>query len=230
MIAALQNVYKQYDQPGSGAIQVVLENLSLTIEKHDSIAIIGPSGSGKSTLLNILGTLDTPSSGKVLLNNIPVDTLDEKRLAGIRNRFIGFVFQLHYLLPQLTLMENVLLPVLPVRDADYRRNAEQRARQLIDRVGLNDQIQQRPHQMSVGECQRAALVRALINNPSLLLADEPTGSLDSENAARLGELLKDLHMETGLAMVVVTHSMEIARGMKKIYRLTSGVLQQMTQP
>jgi lipoprotein-releasing system ATP-binding protein len=230
MIAALHNVFKQYDQPGSGESHVILRNLSLTIEEHDSIAITGPSGSGKSTLLNILGTLDAPSSGKVLLNNIPVDSLDEKHKAEMRNRFIGFVFQLHYLLPQLTLMQNVLLPVLPVKDAEYRKSAEQRARQLIERVGLNGQIHQRPHQMSVGECQRAALVRALINNPSLLLADEPTGSLDSENAARLGELLNDLHKESGLAMVVVTHSMEMASGMKKTYRLTSGALQQITQP
>ena len=218
MLAELQHISKQYDHP-------VLKEISLTIDRGDSIAIVGPSGSGKSTLLNILGTLDRPSSGKVILNGEAVELLDDNRLAGIRNRFIGFVFQLHYLLPQLTLLENILLPVLPERNKSLVKEAEHRAFRLIERVGLADRITHLPSQLSVGECQRAAVVRALINQPGLLLADEPTGSLDEENAASLGMLLGELNREEKMGMVVVTHSMEMAKGMKVIYRLHSGSLE-----
>lgn len=224
MPAALQNISKHYGQPGSGIINMVLNQISLTIGEGDSIAIIGPSGSGKSTLLNILGTLDKPSSGKVFLDGTDVNTFNENRLATIRNQAIGFVFQLHHLLPQLTLIENVLLPVMPVKDKTIRKEALDRAHHLIERVGLTGQIHQRPYQLSVGECQRAAVVRALINKPRLLLADEPTGSLDAEHAGELGRLFAELNQEHNLAVVVVTHSMELANRMGKTYQLSSGKL------
>ncbi len=228
MLAELKNISKHYVQPGSGIRNVILSQVSLAIGFKDSIAIVGPSGSGKSTLLNILGTLDKPSSGAVFLDGEPAAVLDENRLAETRNRLIGFVFQLHHLLPQLTLIENVLLPALPVKDKHTRKITEEHAFHLIERVGLTKQIHQRPLQMSVGECQRAALVRALVNRPRLLLADEPTGSLDAENAGRLGQLLVELNREQDLAVVLVTHSLELASRMGKIYRLTSGKLNLMS--
>jgi ABC-type lipoprotein export system ATPase subunit len=229
MLAELQDISKYYEQPGSGIRNVILNQVSLTIETKDSIAIVGPSGSGKSTLLNMLGTLDRPSSGKVILDGSHTDEMDDKRLAKIRNQFIGFVFQLHHLLPQLTLLENVLLPALPVKDKSIRKETTERAYQLIERVGLAKQVHHRPGQLSVGECQRAALVRALINQPRLLLADEPTGSLDAENAIHLGQLLSELNQEHDLAVVLVTHSFELAARMKRIYSLSSGKLQ-LTDP
>lgn len=218
MLAELQQVSKHYDHP-------VLNGISLVVNAGDSIAITGPSGSGKSTLLNILGTLDRPTSGRVVLNGKQVDLLNEDQLAGIRRTFIGFVFQLHYLLPQLTLLENILLPLLPEKDRAMVKAAEQRAFRLIERVGLSSRISHLPGALSVGECQRAAVVRALINKPGLLLADEPTGSLDEENAATLGSLLTELNREEKLGMVVVTHSMELAGRMNVICRLHHGNLE-----
>ncbi|MEI7725111.1 MAG: ABC transporter ATP-binding protein [Bacteroidota bacterium] len=227
MFAELQNISKHYGLPGSETHNVILHQISLTIGEKDSIAIVGPSGSGKSTLLNILGTLDRPSSGKVMLDGHEVLRMNENQLAGLRNQFIGFVFQLHHLLPQLTLIENVLLPALPVKDKTIRKMTVDRAHQLIERVGLKSQIHQRPLQMSVGECQRAAVVRALVNQPRLLLADEPTGSLDAENASHLAQLLVELNKEQNLAIVLVTHSMDLASRMGKSYQLTSGKLLEM---
>jgi len=222
MLAELQHVSKHYDQP-------VLKDISLIIHRGDSIAIVGPSGSGKSTLLNILGTLDRPTSGRVIINGEPVGSLDDDRRAGIRNHFIGFVFQLHYLLPQLTLFENVLLPLLPEKNRSVVQAAERRAVQLIERVGLRERSHHLPGQLSVGECQRAAVVRALVNKPGLLLADEPTGSLDEEHAAALGNMLAGLNFEEKMGLVVVTHSMELARRMKVIYRLHQGRLLKMEE-
>ena len=227
MLAELQNISKYYTQPGSDVRNIILKQVSLSIGEKDSIAIVGPSGSGKSTLLNILGTLDRPSSGKVMMDGHEVLRMNENQLAGLRNEFIGFVFQLHHLLPQLTLIENVLLPALPVKDKAIRKIAVERAHQLIERVGLKSQIHQRPLQMSVGECQRAAVVRALVNQPRLLLADEPTGSLDAENASQLAQLLAELNREHNLAIVVVTHSLDLASLMEKRYQLTSGKLMEM---
>ncbi|TSA30061.1 MAG: ABC transporter ATP-binding protein [Bacteroidetes bacterium] len=222
MLAALQQVDKSYDHP-------VLKEVSLTIAPGDSIAIVGPSGSGKSTLLNILGTLDRPSSGQVILNGELVKSMNENQLAGIRNRFIGFVFQLHYLLPQLTLIENVMLPTLPEKNKKSVKEAEERAHRLLERVGLSELAYRLPGTMSVGECQRAAVVRALINRPGLLLADEPTGSLDEDHAQALGELLAELNREENMGLVVVTHSIELARRMKVRYLLHSGRLEKMEE-
>jgi lipoprotein-releasing system ATP-binding protein len=229
MLAELQNVSKYYGQPNTDNRNLVLDKVSLAIGERDSIAIAGPSGSGKSTLLNILGTLDHPSSGEVMLDGIRVESMSEQQLAHYRNQFVGFVFQLHYLLPQLTLIENVLLPTLPLKDRGLQSAAVARAHHLIEKVGLKKQIHQRPGQMSVGECQRAAVVRALINQPRLLLADEPTGSLDAGNAMQLGQLLAELNVDPGLAVVVVTHSMDLASLMKKIFKLSSGQLHHTSQ-
>jgi ABC-type lipoprotein export system ATPase subunit len=224
MLAELQHITKFYDQPGFAIQNQVLHEISLQISENERIAIVGPSGSGKSTLLNILGTLDQPSSGKVLLNGELIEQLPEVRLAEIRNSFIGFVFQMHHLLPQLTLLENVLLPLLPRKDKIILKSARERALHLIDRVGLSEHLQHYPAQLSVGECQRTAVVRALINQPRLLLADEPTGSLDAANANQLATLLTELNHEQNVALVLVTHSMELASRMDKIYQLHEGRL------
>ena len=224
MLAELQHITKFYEQPGSSIRNQVLDDISLQIAENERIAIVGPSGSGKSTLLNILGTLDKPTSGKVQLEGKDVDVMNENQLAEIRNTLIGFVFQMHHLLPQLTLLENVLLPLLPQKDKTILKSAQERALKLIERVGLSDHIRQFPSQLSVGECQRTAVVRALINQPKLLLADEPTGSLDADNASQLAQLLIELNREQNVALVIVTHSMELAGKMDKIYQLREGKL------
>jgi ABC-type lipoprotein export system ATPase subunit len=224
MLAELSQITKYYEQQDSSVRNHVLQEISLQIANNERIAIVGPSGSGKSTLLNILGTLDRPSSGKVLLDGAAVDQMQEVQLAELRNTFMGFVFQMHHLLPQLTLFENVMLPVLPRKDKSATKAAGQRAVHLIERVGLINHMHQYPSQLSVGECQRAAVVRALINQPRLLLADEPTGSLDAANAEKLATLLAELNREQNVAMVIVTHSMELAAKMDKIYQLREGRL------
>ena len=222
MLAELQQISKYYEQPGSAIQNRVLNDISLQIDRNERIAIVGPSGSGKSTLLNIIGTLDKPSSGRVLLDGASIGQMDENHLALLRNSFIGFVFQMHHLLPQLTLLENIMLPLLPQKDKKVIEEARQRALQLIDRVGLSGHIHQFPSQLSVGECQRTAVIRALINRPKLLLADEPTGSLDADNAAQLAQLLIEVNREQNVALVIVTHSMELASKMDKIYQLCEG--------
>ncbi len=226
MLAELQHVSKHYQQPGSSIRNEVLADISLQVADNERIAIVGPSGSGKSTLLNILGTLDKPSSGKVLLDGTSIEQMNENRLAETRNAFIGFVFQMHHLLPQLTLLENVMLPLLPQNNHTVLKTANERALHLIDRVGLSGHLHQYPSQLSVGECQRTAVVRALINQPRLLLADEPTGSLDAANASQLVTLLTELNREQNVALVLVTHSLELAGKMERIYRLHEGKLVQ----
>lgn len=229
MFIELNKISKYYESGGRIANerqkrQEVLTDISLTVNAGDAIAIVGPSGSGKSTLLNIIGTLDTPTSGTVTFNGSDILSFDESALAKIRNRNIGFVFQQHYLLPQLTLIENVLLPVITQKDKLNAKTAGARAISLLNSVGLAEYIHKFPGQMSVGECQRAAVVRALINEPELILADEPTGSLDNESAQQLAELLSDLKNEYPVAMVIVTHSSELAKRMTSVYRLYKGKL------
>lgn len=224
MIVKLDKVSKHYEIAGLKKTRKVLDEVSIIIETADSIAIVGPSGSGKSTLLNIIGTLDRASSGTVLFDNKNLYSFDENQLAEIRNNKIGFVFQMHHLLPQLSLLENVMVPVLAKRDKALRILAKERAMELLDFVGLSDRIDQRPGQLSVGECQRAAVVRALINEPELILADEPTGSLDQETAEHLGELLQEINSKQNIAIVVVTHSEKLANKMGRIYKLTNGKL------
>jgi len=224
MIIELLNISKQYQNGKGGNKRQVLNDISLTINAGESMAIIGPSGSGKSTLLNIIGTLDPPTSGKVFFKGTELNAMTEEALAQIRNQHIGFVFQMHYLLPQLNLIENVLVPVIPEKDKSRRKAAQVRAMDLLQHVGLADKIHQFPGKMSVGECQRVAVVRALINNPELILADEPTGSLDHDSASLLGELLIDINKTFTVSIVVVTHSSELARTMNKVYKLVNGQL------
>ncbi|NVO09653.1 MAG: ABC transporter ATP-binding protein [Bacteroidales bacterium] len=224
MIIELSKVGKSYINPGTNIHRDVLADINFQVNSGDSIAIIGPSGSGKSTLLNIIGTLDTPSSGIVKFKGDDVVSFDEKRLAQVRNRNIGFVFQSHHLLPQLSLIENVLVPIIPNGKVNGKAISA-RAMELLDSVGLADRIHQRPGQLSGGECQRAALVRALINQPELILADEPTGSLDQDSAGQLGDLLLDINKKHNVAIVVVTHSLTLAEKMKSIYRLSHGKLE-----
>lgn len=219
----LKNIHKYYEN-GAGEKQHVLNDISLTINSGDTLAIIGPSGSGKSTLLNIMGTLDKPLSGNVLFNGMDIYTQDEQELARIRNQHIGFVFQKHYLLPQLNLIENVLVPTIPLKDKIKQKQAKARALTLLEMVRLTGKQNQLPSQLSVGECQRAAVVRALINEPKLILADEPTGSLDNDSALQLGNLLSSIRKEYSVAIVVVTHSMEFAGTMSKVLKLHSGKL------
>lgn len=219
----LKQVSKYYQIPGKEK-RIVLDDLSLKIESGDSVAIVGPSGSGKSTLLNLISSLDQPCKGSILLDNKSVANLSDEELSLFRNRNLGFVFQSHHLLPQLSLIENVLVPLIPEKDKMLRKEAEIRAKKLIDFVGLNNQTDQLPGQMSGGECQRTAVIRALINKPGLLLADEPTGSLDQKTAEQLGDLLVEINKTQQLTLIVVTHSQELAKKMNKIYHLENGRL------
>lgn len=220
----LQHIHKSYFNNLGNPQRDVLIDISLRINSGESIAIVGPSGSGKSTLLNIMGTLDAPSAGKVWYNNSEITTLSEPILAEIRNQKIGFVFQMHHLLPQLNLLDNVLIPTIPQKNNVKKKAAIARAKELLHTIGLIDKVHQLPGQLSVGECQRTAVVRALINEPELILADEPTGSLDHDNALILGELVSKIQKEYSLAMVVVTHSPELARLMNTTYKLINGKL------
>ena len=222
MIIQLKNISKHYEIPGSETRRTILDNLWMEIEKGQMVGIVGPSGSGKSTLLNIAGTLDKPDSGTVMINGTDTQNLNDRQLSEIRNNHIGFVFQLHHLLPQLSLIENVLLPLIPQKDKLLRETANERAMDLLGMVGLKDKITQKPGQMSVGECQRTALVRALINEPDILLADEPTGSLDQKSADRLGELLREINLQKQISMIVVTHSERLAKKMQLVYTLDDG--------
>ena len=224
MIVELNKISKYYQNPGTTVKQEVLKELSLEVHKGDSIAVIGPSGSGKSTLLNIIGTLDTANSGIVKLNGNETTNLNENQLAKIRNQNIGFVFQMHHLLPQLSLIENVLVPVIPQKDKVIKKAAYNRALNLLDSVGLADNINKRPGQLSGGESQRATVVRALINEPELILSDEPTGSLDKKSAEQMGELLTEINKKHQVAMIVVTHSQELANKMDAVYELADGKL------
>ena len=216
----IQNLSKQYEN-ASQNIQEVLLDINLTIEAGDSTAIIGPSGSGKSTLLNLIGSLDIPCSGDIIFEGKNINQLNEKEVSEFRNTKIGFVFQQHHLLPQLTLLENVLLPTLVSNNKDDASKIEIRAKQLLKKVGLEDKIDQSPSHCSVGECQRAAVVRALINQPKLILADEPTGSLDEQNASELVDLLSQINKDENVSIVMVTHSLELASKMKKVYKLSN---------
>ena len=220
----LQSVSKSYREPGSDNIVSVLRDINLTIEPGESVAIVGPSGCGKSTLLNILGTLDTPDSGTVTLAGESVAHCSTARLAEIRSQKIGFVFQLHHLMPQCTVLENVLLPTLALKDKAGAASAAQRAEQLLADVGLKDRLSWKPAQLSGGERQRVAVVRALINQPKLILADEPTGALDEKNSEALTSLLLNLQQSTGVSLVMVTHHPAQAARMGRMLRMHEGQL------
>ncbi len=213
----LHKITKRYN----GNPVPVLDDISLEIAEGSSVAVVGPSGSGKSTFLNLLGTLDFPSKGEVLLNGISTGSLSADELGNMRNSKIGFVFQTHLLLPQLTAFENVLLPILP-QDKNQQRSAPERAMILFDAVNLADKIHRFPGEMSIGECQRIAVIRALINQPELLLADEPTGSLDHNSAEKLIEMLMHLRQIQHFTLVAVTHSSDLAKRMEITYKLING--------
>ncbi len=220
----LRHVDKAYHEPVSGTAVPVLRDVSLTIEPGQSVAITGPSGCGKSTLLNILGTLDEPDSGEVLFDGKPTRGLGVKELAALRSAGIGFVFQLHHLLPQCTLLENVLLPTLALQQRPDPAALRSRAMDLLKTVGLDARAGYRPAQLSGGERQRAAVVRALINSPKLILADEPTGALDEQNSKLLTDLLLSLVDKFGIALVLVTHQPSQAQRMQRMCRLHDGSL------
>lgn len=220
----LREVYKSYFNQDAQLEQQVLKGISMTIKAGEALAIIGPSGSGKSTLLHLLGTLDQASSGTVSFDEKELKDFSEKQLAAFRNQKIGFIFQSHHLLPQLNVLENVLLPSLPFGDKNVRKEAEKRACKWLKQVGLEEDMHKFPSQLSGGECQRVAVIRALINQPNLILADEPTGSLDVESAEKIGDLLKQIQEEEKVSLLVVTHSMTLAEKIGNVMRLKGGVL------
>lgn len=201
----------------------MLSGISFRLSRGDAAAITGPSGSGKSTLLHILGALDTPSSGAVTLDGANPFELDEKALAAFRNQKVGFVFQDHCLLPQCSVLENVLVPTLVSQAANHHA---ERARMLLDQVGLTERLDHRPAELSGGEKQRVALARALINEPVLLLCDEPTGNLDSKSAETVASLLLELHARQKTILVVVTHSAELAARFPVRYEMAGQTIRQ----
>lgn len=220
MSLVVEHVGKDY--PTRSGPLTVLQDIMFTLHRGESLAIMGPSGSGKSTLLHILGTLDTPTRGRVTLDGIQPFALPERELAAFRNRRIGFVFQDHHLLPQCNVLENVLVPTL-VSDRPPEQS-ERRARELLERVGLGQRLEHRPAELSGGERQRVALARALILQPLLVLADEPTGNLDAAHAAIVADLLAELHRQENNILIVVTHSAEIARRFGQRAELQGGML------
>lgn len=220
----LVNVAKNYDSPGRTEGLCVLKDISLKLDQGEAIVIVGPSGSGKSTLLNIIGGLDHPSAGRVLLQGRNLAELDDVELARVRNRDIGFVFQLHHLLAQCTVLENVLLPTLADKAGPSKKDLQKRAVELLERVGLTDHLQHRPGELSGGQRQRVAVVRALINRPGLLLADEPTGSLDEDSSRNIADLLIELNRSEQVALIVVTHSLSLAERIGTVMELNHGLL------
>ena len=220
----LIDVGKTYESPGNAQGVRVLKDITLKLEEGRSLVIVGPSGCGKSTLLNIIGALDRPTSGRVLFDGRDLAALDDNELAKIRNKQIGFVFQMHHLLPQCTVLENVLVPTLAGKDRSAMEQARERATNLLQRVGLKEFLLHRPGQLSGGQRQRVAVVRALINQPKLLLADEPTGSLDREASEKIADLLVELNRSEKVTLIVVTHSHELAKRMGRVVELTEGSL------
>jgi lipoprotein-releasing system ATP-binding protein len=218
----VDNVTKQY--PTRAEPLEVLRGVSMELEMGSNVAIIGPSGSGKSTLLSIVGSLEKPTSGRVLLDGRDPAGMDEPSLAEFRNKRIGFVFQDHYLLPQCSVLENVLMPT--VAGGRTTQEAMDRARSLVDRVGLTDRLEHRPAELSGGERQRVAIARALINRPTLLLADEPTGNLDRTSAERIGRLMLELQQQERMMLIVVTHSERLAALMGRRLELDEGKLKE----
>jgi lipoprotein-releasing system ATP-binding protein len=210
------------DYPTRSGSLVVLRDVSFTMQRGEALAVLGPSGSGKSTLLHLLGTLDRPTRGQITLDNTDPFALAEPALADFRNRHIGFVFQDHHLLPQCTVLENVLVPTLARRDRPA--DIETWARTLLERVGLKARLDHRPAELSGGERQRVAVARALIQKPTLLLADEPTGNLDRTNAAAIGELLLEMAEEQNAILIAVTHSPDLAARFPKRAEMDDGRL------
>jgi len=221
MSLVVENLRKEY--PTRSGPLAVLNNVSLALPRGAAAAITGPSGSGKSTLLHILGTLDTPTSGSVKLDGTDPFAFAAMKLAAFRNRRIGFVFQDHHLLPQCSVLENVLVPTLVNRESTAHES-EAYARELLKRVGLLERLDHRPAELSGGERQRVAVARALIQKPTLILADEPTGNLDRTNAQSIGELLLELHKQHNTILIVVTHSVDLAKLFPTRLEMADGTL------
>ena len=216
-VAQLQGVDKVY---GSGEMVVkALDGVNLTVNRGDYLAVMGASGSGKSTAMNILGCLDRPSSGSYRLNNTPVEELSDDQLADLRNRYLGFVFQQFHLLPQLSALDNVIMPMIYAGVPAAERR--QRAQAALERVGLGQRLNNKPNQLSGGQQQRVAIARAIINQPALLLADEPTGALDSQTTAEVLDIFDALH-RGGMTVVMVTHEDDVAARAEKIVYFRDG--------
>ncbi len=223
MLLEIRNLTKTYRAPDGGDAVDVLRGVDLTLDAGGTLAIVGPSGSGKSTVLNVVGALDRADSGEVFVEGRDVEKLGEADVAAYRNTTVGFIFQLHHLLPQCTILENVLVPTLAVSGGD-RAALRERAEKLLAAVGLEHRLHHRPGELSGGERQRVAVARALINQPKLLLADEPTGALDRVNAARLADLLVEINATQGVAIIMVTHAPELAQRMSRVLELVDGKL------
>lgn len=223
-IIKIRNIIRDF-QLGQETVHV-LKGIDLDIEKGEYVAIMGPSGSGKSTLMNLIGCLDTPTSGSYILNGKDVSQMSDDELADIRNKEIGFVFQTFNLLPRTTALDNVALPMVY---AGYsKKDRTERAVQVLHDVGLSDRMDHRPNQLSGGQRQRVAVGRALVNKPSIILADEPTGNLDSKTGAEIMNLLEDIH-KAGNTIIVVTHEEEIAAHAQRIIRLRDGMIESDTR-
>ena len=220
MILEMHDICKDY--PMGKTVTRVLKNVNLTVNEGDYLAIMGPSGSGKTTLMNIIGCLDVPTSGSYSLSGRDITACSAKELATVRNKEIGFVFQSFHLLPKLTALENVALPLL--YGGMKKAQRLELARQALETVGLADRIDHRPDQLSGGQCQRVAIARAIVGKPKLLLADEPTGALDSASGAQVMELFQRLHEESGATIIMITHDAGIARHAQMTRTIRDGIL------
>lgn len=218
----VKNVSKVYEMPGESLR--VLDGVNFQVAAGETAAVVGPSGCGKTTLLNLLGALDRPTEGEIVIGGKRVGDFSEEQAAAFRNRSLGFVFQHHHLLPQCTLLENVVLPRLAGGWEESEAETSERAKALLTEVGLQDRLDHFPYQLSGGERLRTALARALINEPSLILADEPTGSLDEETTTVVADMLEELNAEKGVTLIVVTHNAALAQRMQNYYELRSGKL------
>ncbi len=220
----LRDVSKSYDSPGGDKAVEVFSGVNLELTEGETAAIVGPSGSGKSTLLNVIGALDKPSGGEVLVDGRDVSSFSPEEAASFRNQTVGFIFQTHHLLPQCTILENVMVPALAGYGELSGDALRERAEGLMEEVGLSNRLHHRPAEISGGESQRVAVARALVNDPKLLLADEPTGALDKANSDKLVELLVSLNDKRNLTLLAVTHSAEVASRMGATHLLDKGGL------